>query len=182
MLNLTPPLHCALTLNIIIRSNFVGFINTAPPAERLENSEYHQYIDAEVQAINDVIAQNLNLFNHCVRYYVDINPLKYSFFFMFPALIAYGVTKISALLYVGLAMVVLFTLSAFMACAGQYQQVAYIYPVKNVLDGPVQDYLRNRPTIRLDVKDSSTKVGDSESELWKWSLDAELSFHSTSST
>ena len=166
------------TLNISIRANFVGFVNELSLAERLENTDFYQLVETEVRAINDIIAQNLNLNDHRLRYYVNMNPLKYSFFIMFAPFIAYAVIKIRALLYVGLALMAVFLLSCLIACVGQYKQVSFIYPIKRILDGPVQEYVRSRPNISLQVEDISFQIDDDDGDhFWKWSLRAELSFH-----
>ena len=167
------------TLSISIRANFVGFVNEVPPAKRVENSDFYSLVDTEVRAVNGIIAQNLNLNNHRLRYYVYLNPLSYSFFVLFAAPIAYAVTRIRALLYVILASMVVFSISCLIACIGQYKQVAFIYPIKRILDGPVQEYLTSRPNISLQVEDTSALVDSNDADhLWKWSLKAELSFHS----
>ena len=167
------------TLSISIRANYVGFVDEVPPATRLENIDFYNLVDTEVRAVNDIIAQNLNLNHHCLRYYINMNPLKYSFFVLFTAPIAYAVTRIRALFYLTLASMAIFSLGCVIACVGQYRDVAFIYPIKRILDGPVQEYVTSRPNISLQVEDISSQTDDGDSGyLWKWSLRAELVFSS----
>ena len=138
--------------------NFVGFVNTAHPASRLENPEFYQYIDKEMLAINDIIAKNLSYVSHRLRYCIYINPLKFTFAMCVIATVVYILTKLEGALYFLLISGLLFVFGCCVACAGQYKQVAYIYPIKDVLEGPVRDYISDKSCVRLFVLDTTTNT------------------------
>ena len=87
-----------LTFPLKVGMNFVGFVNTAHPASRLENPEFYQYIDNEMLAINDIIAKNLSYVSHRLRYCIYINPLKFTFAMSIIADVVYGLTKLEGAL------------------------------------------------------------------------------------
>ena len=167
-----------LTFPLKVGMNFVGFVNTAHPAPRLENPEFYQYIDNEMLAINDIIAKNLSYVSHRLRYCIYINPLKVSFAILVIGIVVYILTKLKGALYFLLMSMLLFAFGCCVACVGQYKQVAYIYPIKDVLEGPVRDYISDKPVIKLFVLDTTTNTYDNDGGAWiHWSMTAEIKFN-----